>query len=117
MSEGLIRDAVVAQSPEQADVLWQLRESISPAPKPEGVRLKHDVSVPVSGIAEFVERASLAGFAVKPGARVVAFGHIGDGNVHFNTSQPSHPGARDQAARARHGRVHRAAVTACARGL
>ena len=72
----MIRDAVVAQSAEQAAALWQLRESISPAQKPEGVRLKHDVSVPVSRIAEFVERASLAVFAVEPGARIVAFGHI-----------------------------------------
>jgi len=98
--EGLIRDAVVAQSAEQAAALWRLRESISPAQKPEGVSLKHDVSVPVSRIAEFVERASHAVVAAAPGARVVAFGHIGDGNVHFNISQPRAPGPRDAAARA-----------------
>lgn len=102
MSEGLIRDAVVAQSAEQAAALWQLRESISPTQKSEGVRLKHDVSVPVSRIAEFVERASLAVLAVEPRARLGTFGHIGDGHVHvhYNISQPSHPGARDPAARA-----------------
>ena len=68
--------------------MWKLRESMSEAQKPEGGSLKHDVSVPVSRVAEFVRRASALAEAAIPGARVCAFGHMGDGNVHFNLSQP-----------------------------
>ena len=89
IEERLVLDAVIAQSAAQAAALWQLRESISDAQKPEGVSLKHDVAVPVSRVAEFVATASAQVSAAYPGVRVIAFGHVGDGNVHFNLSQPA----------------------------
>jgi FAD/FMN-containing dehydrogenase len=84
----LVSDAVVAESEAQRQALWRLRESLSEAQKPEGGSIKHDISVPVSRVAEFIERASAAVTEAIPGCRIVAFGHIGDGNVHFNPSQP-----------------------------
>lgn len=86
LEQGVIGDAVLAQSGEQARRLWSLRESISEAQKIEGVSIKHDVSVPVSRIAEFVERADAALQDVFPDVRIVAFGHVGDGNLHYNQS-------------------------------
>jgi FAD/FMN-containing dehydrogenase len=88
LESGGIADAVVAQSGEQAARLWTLRESISEAQKIEGVSIKHDISVPVSRIGEFLERAGAALLAAYPGIRIVAFGHVGDGNLHYNQSQP-----------------------------
>jgi FAD/FMN-containing dehydrogenase len=85
---GLLQDATLAASGEQAKALWRLRESITEAQKPEGGSIKHDVSVPVSKVPEFIARASAAVEAALPGIRVVAFGHAGDGNIHFNLSQP-----------------------------
>jgi FAD/FMN-containing dehydrogenase len=85
---GLIQDAVVAASKAQARALWGLRENLPEAQKFEGGSIKHDVSVPVSGVAAFIARASAAVAATLPGIRPVPFGHIGDGNVHFNLSQP-----------------------------
>ncbi|MBM3566357.1 MAG: FAD-binding oxidoreductase, partial [Alphaproteobacteria bacterium] len=82
-------DAVIAQSEPQADALWKLRESMSEAQKPEGGSIKHDISVPLSRVPEFVERASAVALAIAPTARICAFGHMGDGNVHFNVSQPA----------------------------
>ena len=88
-AKGLIVDGVVAQSKAQAQALWKLREELSGAQKPEGGSIKHDVSVPVSSIPAFIERASAAVLKLVPGARPVPFGHIGDGNIHFNISQPA----------------------------
>lgn len=88
MEHGAIRDAVLAQSGEQAKRLWALREDISEAQKIEGVSIKHDISVPVSRIGEFVERADAALKLSYPGIRIVAFGHLGDGNLHYNQSKP-----------------------------
>jgi D-lactate dehydrogenase (cytochrome) len=85
---GLVRDATLAASGDQARALWRLRESITEAQKPEGGSIKHDVSVPVSKVPEFIARASAACEARLPGIRIVAFGHAGDGNIHFNLSQP-----------------------------
>jgi len=82
-----IADAVLAQSETQAARLWALRENISEAQKIEGVSIKHDVAVPVSAIPEFLARADVALAAAFPGIRVVAFGHVGDGNLHYNLSQ------------------------------
>ena len=87
LEHGEITDAVVAQSLEQEKRLWFLRESISEAQKKEGVSIKHDVSVPVSRIAEFLECAGDALEREYPGIRIVAFGHIGDGNLHYNQSR------------------------------
>jgi FAD/FMN-containing dehydrogenase len=83
-----ISDAVIAGSLTQSQELWKLRESISGAQKPEGGSIKHDVSVPVTAIPEFIRRADAAVARLCPGARPVPFGHAGDGNVHYNVSQP-----------------------------
>lgn len=83
-----VTDAVIAESEAQRAALWRLRESVSEAQKPEGGSIKHDVSVPIARIPEFIETASKAVEALVPGARPVPFGHIGDGNIHFNISVP-----------------------------
>ena len=88
-AQGLAADAAVAASAAQAQALWALREDISEAQRIEGVSVKHDVSVPVSRIPEFLERAGAALAARWPDVRVVAFGHIGDGNLHYNLSKPA----------------------------
>lgn len=87
LEAGLIGDAVVAQSESQARKLWQLRENISEAQKIEGISIKHDVSVPVSRLPEFLGKAGSALEAAFPGIRIVAFGHVGDGNLHYNLSK------------------------------
>ena len=84
-----ISDAVLAQSVEQARRLWALRESIGEAQKIEGLSIKHDISVPISCIGEFVERTDAALQEAFPGIRIVAFGHVGDGNLHYNQSKPA----------------------------
>jgi FAD/FMN-containing dehydrogenase len=86
--EGVVLDAVVAQNETQAAELWRMRESVPEAQKHEGGSIKNDVSVPLSRVPEFIERASRAVEQALPGIRVVAFGHLGDGNIHFNLSQP-----------------------------
>ncbi len=88
MEKGLVTDAALAQSDTQRTALWTLRESLSEIQKREGGSIKHDVSVPVSSMAAFIEKASEAVQKEMPGIRPVPFGHIGDGNVHFNLSQP-----------------------------
>jgi FAD/FMN-containing dehydrogenase len=87
-SAGLIVDGVVAQSLAQREAFWRLRDSLSEAQKPEGGSIKHDVSVPISAIPRFIVEASRAVITAVPGARPVPFGHLGDGNIHFNISQP-----------------------------
>ena len=86
---GRVVDAAIAQSQAQAAALWQLRENISEAQKIEGISIKHDISVPVSSIAEFIARADEALLLRFPGVRIVCFGHIGDGNLHYNLSKPA----------------------------
>ncbi|RAK60060.1 hydroxyacid dehydrogenase [Phenylobacterium hankyongense] len=88
LEAGLIRDAVVAQTDAQAKALWAIRENQSPAQKPEGATWKHDVSVPVSQVAAFLAEATAAMQAFAPGARVAAFGHMGDGNIHYDVLRP-----------------------------
>jgi FAD/FMN-containing dehydrogenase len=85
---GLVKDAAIAASTAQARAFWHLRESMSNAQKPEGGSIKHDVSVPVSSIPAFIAAAEKAVLAYLPGARICAFGHLGDGNIHYNISQP-----------------------------
>lgn len=85
---GLVSDAAIAASLAQQDAFWHLRESMSDAQKPEGGSIKHDVSVPVSRIPAFLEEADAAVHALMPDARICAFGHLGDGNIHYNISQP-----------------------------
>ncbi len=86
--EGIILDAIVPESLAQQNKLWSLREEISGAQKPEGGSIKHDISVPIAKIAEFIERADTALQQVIPNFRPVTFGHIGDGNLHYNPLQP-----------------------------
>lgn len=88
METGLVRDAVVAQSESQRQGLWRIRETAPEAQKFLGGSIKHDISVPLGAIASFIERASTAVEKVTPGVRILAFGHVGDGNVHFNVSEP-----------------------------
>lgn len=86
--DGVIGDAVVAQSIAEARGFWRLRELLSEVQGYEGGSIKHDVSVPVAEMPAFIEEASAAALTVVPGARVMGFGHVGDGNIHFNISQP-----------------------------
>lgn len=81
---GIVTDAVLAHSEQQRATLWRLREEISEAERRTGPSVKHDISVPVSRIAEFLERAPIAVRNCIPHALPIAFGHVGDGNVHFN---------------------------------
>jgi FAD/FMN-containing dehydrogenase len=90
----LLKDAVVAQSQVQAQELWALREMLPIVQKAEGGSIKHDVSVPLSKAPEFLSQAAKAVQRIVPGARPVPFGHLGDGNIHFNVSQPAGADAR-----------------------
>lgn len=83
---GLVVDAVIAESEAQAQALWQLREPIAEAEKAHGKAAKHDVSIPVSKIAAFIAEATEISRQHVDGANVIAFGHVGDGNVHFNVA-------------------------------
>jgi FAD/FMN-containing dehydrogenase len=87
-SAGIVKDATIAASTAQARAFWHLRESMSEAQKPEGGSIKHDVSVPISSIPAFMQAAEKAVLAYMPDVRVCAFGHLGDGNIHYNISQP-----------------------------
>src|SRR5690348_6183060 len=85
---GLVLDATIAESIEQTNAFWHLRAMLSEAQKPEGGSIKHDVSVPIACVPDFLDEASAAAKAMIPDSRIVSFGHLGDGNVHFNVSQP-----------------------------
>lgn len=88
LDAGLITDAVIAESEAQRMALWSLRENMSEAQKLEGASVKHDVSVPISAIPQFLTKGTEAVLKLVPGARPVSFGHLGDGNIHFNFSVP-----------------------------
>jgi len=88
MEAGRVSDGVLASSSTQRDELWRLRHSISEAQKSAGAGIKHDISVPVSRIGDFLDEASNTVMRLVPGVHVVAFGHLGDGNLHFNLNQP-----------------------------
>jgi len=83
--ESVVESAVTADR-DQSEIWWRLRKNISEAQKREGVSIKHDVAVPLSRVAEFIAEASAALRAAYPGVRIVAFGHMGDGNIHYNVS-------------------------------
>ena len=89
VNAGEAGDAALARSESQATALWKLRESIAEAQKIEGLSIKHDISLPVSRIPEFIERSDAALGANFPGVRIVCFGHLGDGNLHYNQSKPA----------------------------
>jgi FAD/FMN-containing dehydrogenase len=88
LEDGTVTDAAIAESEAQRAALWKLREEHSEAQKREGASIKNDVSVPVSRVPELLSRGEAAVAALVPGVRCVAFGHIGDGNIHFNFEQP-----------------------------
>ena len=85
---GLVQDAVLAKNERERAALWGLRENVSEAQRREGASIKHDISVPVSQIAAFIPAGEAAIRRIAPAARLVCFGHIGDGNLHFNVSVP-----------------------------
>ena len=88
MEAGLVMDAVLASSESQAKQLWFIREAIVEAQKYAGGSIKHDISIPVSCVGTFIREATEAVERTIPGARPVPFGHVGDGNIHFNVTQP-----------------------------
>ncbi len=96
LADGTVLDATLAASGAQRDALWKLRESVPEAQRREGASIKHDVSVPVAALPAFLAAASAAVTRIAPSARLVAYGHVGDGNLHFNMSEPA--GAPDTAA-------------------
>lgn len=107
----LLQDAAIAKSDAEARALWALRENHSAAQKPEGEGWKHDISVPVSRMAEFIERGTALALRLAPGSNITAFGHVGDGNVHFDVLQPpgdgaAHAAAREAGSRAIHDLAH-----------
>jgi D-lactate dehydrogenase (cytochrome) len=89
MASGLVHDAVIAASLAQRAALWRLRESVPEAQRAEGASIKHDVSVPVAALPAFAAEATAAVLAIVPAGRMVAYGHVGDGNLHFNVSVPA----------------------------
>jgi FAD/FMN-containing dehydrogenase len=88
MEEAIVDDAVIAASLSQRSAFWKLRDEMSAAQKPEGGSIKHDISVPVAAVPAFIAEANAAVVKLIPGARPVPFGHLGDGNIHYNVSQP-----------------------------
>jgi FAD/FMN-containing dehydrogenase len=99
LSQGLdndiVDDAVIASSLSQRQAFWKLRDEMSAAQKPEGGSIKHDISVPVAAVPAFIEEANAAVVKLIPGSRPVPFGHLGDGNIHYNVSQPIGANAAD----------------------
>jgi D-lactate dehydrogenase (cytochrome) len=88
MEQGIVDDAVIAANLSQRAAFWKLRDEMSAAQKPEGGSIKHDISVPVAAVPDFIAQANAAVVKLIPGARPVPFGHLGDGNIHYNVSQP-----------------------------
>jgi FAD/FMN-containing dehydrogenase len=88
IEQGLATDAVLAANLDQARAFFHLRHMLTESQKPEGGSIKHDVSVPVAAVPSFLAEASAEVTALIAGARPVPFGHLGDGNIHFNVSQP-----------------------------
>lgn len=99
MEDGIVDDAVIAANLSQRAAFWKLRDEMSAAQKPEGGSIKHDISVPVAAVPAFIAEADAAVVKLIPGARPVPFGHLGDGNIHYNVSQPIGANAADFLAR------------------
>ena len=99
LEDGILDDAVIAASLSQRQAFWKLRDEMSAAQKPEGGSIKHDVSVPVAAVPAFIAEADAAVVKLIPGSRPVPFGHLGDGNIHYNVSQPVDGNAADFLAR------------------
>lgn len=88
IEKGVAADAVICENEAQKAMVWKIRENIAVAERAHGKALKHDVSVPVSRVAEFMERGAELARSVAPGVDIIAFGHVGDGNIHFNVTPP-----------------------------
>lgn len=88
LHRNLAKDIFISQSSKQAKDMWYIRESISEAQKKEGGSIKNDISIPIKDISKFIKNAEIISKELIPGSRSVIFGHIGDGNIHFNISQP-----------------------------
>ena len=99
LEAGLVVDAALATSEAQAQAFWRIREGLVEAQKFEGGSIKHDIAVPISAIADFVDRACQVAEARVPGIRPLVFGHIGDGNIHLNLTQPEGADAQEFLAR------------------
>ena len=93
LEEGVVSDAIVAQSVAQANALWHLRESITMAAAEDGPHIKHDIALPISGLVEFIAKMDDEILAAFPGLRLINFGHFGDGNLHYNIAPPASLGA------------------------
>jgi FAD/FMN-containing dehydrogenase len=89
IDKGLVADVIIAKSEAESDRLWRLRHSISEAQKPEGASLKHDIAVPIGQVGSFLAKGEALVSSLMPTARPVVFGHIGEGNLHYNIAQPS----------------------------
>src|SRR6201994_671527 len=99
MADGVLDDAVMAANLSQRQAFWKLRDEMSAAQKPEGGSIKHDISVPVVAVPDFLAQADDAVVKLIPGSRPVPFGHLGDGNIHYNVSQPAGADGADFLAR------------------
>jgi FAD/FMN-containing dehydrogenase len=88
LQQGLVTDAAIADSLDQAKAFWRVREILGEAQRHAGASIKHDVSVPVAAVPAFIKEADAAAIALVPGARPFPFGHLGDGNIHYNVMQP-----------------------------
>src|SRR5579863_3213964 len=88
VEQSIVDDAVIAANLSQRQAFWKLRDEMSAAQKPEGGSIKHDISVPVAAVPAFIAEANAAVVKLIPGSRPVPFGHLGDGNIHYNVSQP-----------------------------
>ena len=99
LEEEIVDDAVIAANLSQRQAFWKLRDEMSWAQKPEGGSIKHDISVPVAAVPAFIAEADAAVVKLIPGSRPVPFGHLGDGNIHYNISQPVGANAADFLAR------------------
>ena len=88
INKNIVLDGVIAESTQQRKDLWLLRDGLNEAQKPEGGSIKHDISIPINNVSKFINDATYSVEKFIPNSRVVAFGHIGDGNIHFNISQP-----------------------------
>jgi FAD/FMN-containing dehydrogenase len=104
LDRGIVEDATIATSLERRNALWRLRETLPEAQGFEGGSIKHDIAVPLAAVPAFIAEASDAVIGAVPGARPVPFGHLGDGNLHFNITQP--PGADKAAFLERWGEVN-----------
>jgi D-lactate dehydrogenase (cytochrome) len=88
MERGLVTDATIAESLDQAKAFWRIREMFGEVQRHMGGSIKHDISVPIAAIPAFIEEANAAATKLIPGARPMPFGHVGDGNIHYNINQP-----------------------------